>query len=171
MPATWTAPRTWVTNEVVNAALMNTHVRDNFLSGVPAGAVMYYATSASAPSGYVEYALGQGRVIVGLPTSGSLEGTVGTALTNQENRTHTHTGPSHGHPQNYASRNDESLTSIGITATNPNNTAMYNVTVGGGISVKNFMYSGVSASGAAATSSASTSQILPYLQLLGIQKT
>ncbi len=25
----WTAPRTWVTGEVVTAALMNTHVRDN----------------------------------------------------------------------------------------------------------------------------------------------
>ena len=27
----WTAPRTWVANEVVTAALMNTHVRDNLL--------------------------------------------------------------------------------------------------------------------------------------------
>jgi hypothetical protein len=32
---TWTAPRTWVAEEVVTAALMNTHVRDNliFLAG------------------------------------------------------------------------------------------------------------------------------------------
>ena len=28
----WTAPRTWVTGEVVTAANMNTHVRDNMLS-------------------------------------------------------------------------------------------------------------------------------------------
>lgn len=27
----WTAPRTWVVSEVVTAALMNTHVRDNLL--------------------------------------------------------------------------------------------------------------------------------------------
>lgn len=27
----WTAPRTWTTAEVVTAAMMNTHVRDNFL--------------------------------------------------------------------------------------------------------------------------------------------
>ena len=27
----WTAPRTWVTGETVTAALMNAHVRDNFL--------------------------------------------------------------------------------------------------------------------------------------------
>ncbi len=25
----WTAPRTWVAGEVVTAALLNTHVRDN----------------------------------------------------------------------------------------------------------------------------------------------
>ena len=32
----WTAPRTWVTGEVVTAALMNTHVRDHlrFLKGL-----------------------------------------------------------------------------------------------------------------------------------------
>lgn len=28
----WTAPRTWVTGEVVTASIMNTHVRDNLLS-------------------------------------------------------------------------------------------------------------------------------------------
>lgn len=27
----WTAPRTWVTNEVVTSTIMNTHVRDNLL--------------------------------------------------------------------------------------------------------------------------------------------
>jgi hypothetical protein len=34
MPAVWTAPRTWVNNELVDANLMNTHLRDNleFLS-------------------------------------------------------------------------------------------------------------------------------------------
>ena len=25
----WTAPRTWVTGEIVTAAIMNSHVRDN----------------------------------------------------------------------------------------------------------------------------------------------
>ena len=32
----WTAPRTWVTAEVVTAALLNTHVRDNLLQTAPA---------------------------------------------------------------------------------------------------------------------------------------
>ena len=31
----WTAPRTWVTAEVVSASNLNTHVRDNFLSTAP----------------------------------------------------------------------------------------------------------------------------------------
>ncbi len=31
----WTAPRTWVTAEVVSASDMNTHVRDNFLETAP----------------------------------------------------------------------------------------------------------------------------------------
>lgn len=29
MPANWTAPRTWANNELVDANLMNTHLRDN----------------------------------------------------------------------------------------------------------------------------------------------
>lgn len=34
----WTAPRTWVTGEVVTASIMNTHVRDNFNETGPAKA-------------------------------------------------------------------------------------------------------------------------------------
>ncbi len=50
----WTAPRTWVTAEVVTAALMNTHVRDNLLVTAPAvltttGDVLY-ASAANAPA-------------------------------------------------------------------------------------------------------------------------
>lgn len=32
----WTAPRSWVTSELVTAAIMNTHVRDNLLQTAPA---------------------------------------------------------------------------------------------------------------------------------------
>ena len=45
----WTAPRTWVTAEVVTASQMNTHVRDNFLETVPA-----------VITGTGEYAVGDG---------------------------------------------------------------------------------------------------------------
>ena len=32
----WTAPRTWAAGEVVTAALLNTHVRDDLLETAPA---------------------------------------------------------------------------------------------------------------------------------------
>ncbi len=48
----WTAPRTWTTGEIVTAAMMNTHVRDNLLETAPAKAVaagdLFYATGMNA---------------------------------------------------------------------------------------------------------------------------
>jgi hypothetical protein len=46
----WTAPRTWVTGEIVTSSQLNTHVRDNLLSVVPVGTVLPYA-GLSLPSG------------------------------------------------------------------------------------------------------------------------
>lgn len=53
MPMIWTAPRTWMTGEIVAAAMMNTHVRDNldFLKGqVDAPLNAAYAGSPAIPS-------------------------------------------------------------------------------------------------------------------------
>lgn len=48
----WTAPRTWVTSEVVTATMMNAHVRDNLLETAPAKASakgdLFAATGANA---------------------------------------------------------------------------------------------------------------------------
>jgi hypothetical protein len=48
----WVAPRTWTTGEIVTAAVMNTHVRDNFLQTAPAVASaagdIFVATAANA---------------------------------------------------------------------------------------------------------------------------
>ncbi len=48
----WTAPRTWVADEIVTAALMNTHVRDNLLETMTAKVTTAgdtaYATAANA---------------------------------------------------------------------------------------------------------------------------
>ena len=48
----WTAPRTWTTSELVTAAIMNTHVRDNLLETAPAKVIaagdIVYATAANA---------------------------------------------------------------------------------------------------------------------------
>mgnify|MGYP003139871490 CR=1 FL=1 len=50
----WTSPRTWVTGEIVTAALMNTHVRDNFNVTAPAvlsaQGDLLYSTAANAPA-------------------------------------------------------------------------------------------------------------------------
>lgn len=49
-----------------------------------------YFDLASCPTGWTELTAGRGRFLVGLPSGGTLAGTVGTALTNLEDRTHTH---------------------------------------------------------------------------------
>ncbi len=50
----WTAPRTWVTSEVVTSTIMNAHVRDNLLETAPAKASakgdLFAATAANAIS-------------------------------------------------------------------------------------------------------------------------
>lgn len=55
----------------------------------PAGAVMFFDLP-SCPAGWSELTGARGRVVVGLVSGGALSGTVGTALTNLEDRTHTH---------------------------------------------------------------------------------
>jgi hypothetical protein len=57
--------------------------------GVPRGAVMSFDLT-TCPAGWTEYTPARGRVIVGLPNGGVLAGTAGTALTNLELRSHTH---------------------------------------------------------------------------------
>lgn len=36
----WTAPRTWVTDELVDASTLNTHLRDNLISVLPTGTIV-----------------------------------------------------------------------------------------------------------------------------------
>jgi hypothetical protein len=70
---------------------------------VPAGAVMLF-NLAACPATWVDFAAGQGRYLVGTPAGGTLAASVGTALTDTENRAtgqHTHaiTDPGHTHTQ------------------------------------------------------------------------
>ena len=67
----------------------------------PSGSVSFFNLS-SCPTGWSEYTAARGRYIVGLPSGGTLAGTVGTALSNLQNRavgqhTHTVTDPGHFH--------------------------------------------------------------------------
>jgi len=56
---------------------------------LPAGMTAFFASS-DCPAGWTAVAGARGRVIVGLPLGGSPGGVVGTGLTNLENRTHDH---------------------------------------------------------------------------------
>lgn len=48
----WTAPRTWVTSEVVTAAQLNTHLRDNLLwAAFHHGCRAYKSAAQTVPSG------------------------------------------------------------------------------------------------------------------------
>ena len=74
-------------------------------AGVPSGAVNFFNLS-SCPSGWTELTGARGRYLIGLPASGTLAGTAGTALTNLENRAtgqHNHgvTDPGHSHSVGY----------------------------------------------------------------------
>lgn len=68
---------------------------------LPAGAVSFF-NLAACPSGWTELTAARGRYLVGVPSGGTLASTVGTALSNVENRPvgqHTHglTDPGHVH--------------------------------------------------------------------------
>ncbi len=66
---------------------------------VPAGAVMFFDLGA-CPQGWAEFTTAQGRYLVGLPSGGTLGATVGTSLSDQEDRPvgqHNHTVTDAGH--------------------------------------------------------------------------
>jgi len=59
------------------------------MAEVPQGAVLSF-NLASCPSGWSEVTDAQGRALVGLPSGGTLSGTVGSGLGDLEDRSHTH---------------------------------------------------------------------------------
>lgn len=91
--------------------------------GVPSGSV-FYTIKNSVPAGYTEYTAARGRYIVALVAGGTNLGTVGTALSNVQNRAvgqHSHgiTDPQHYHGILYREENGGgvavSMTTIGGT--------------------------------------------------------
>ena len=73
-------------------------------STAPANLIAYFnGAVASIPSGWTEFTAARGRVIVGVPLSGTVGGSVGAAATDLEAlaRSHTHTGPSHQHEMGF----------------------------------------------------------------------
>ena len=56
---------------------------------IPAGLIAL--TASTCPTGWTEYTAARGFALVGLPSGGTAAGTVGTALTNLQDKTHSHT--------------------------------------------------------------------------------
>lgn len=157
-------------------------------TGTPSG-LLAWTKNGTCPSGWSEYTAARGRAVVGMTTGFTLNGTVGTALTNTEARAvgqHTHTAtpsitlsnPTHDHgitdPGHTHTVNDpgelfaNSGPSGGAAGTGDTGSATTGITIN------------VSASGAGVTGSATTTvnnegttagTNAPYVQLMLCQKT
>jgi hypothetical protein len=163
-------------------------------SGVVSGTIAFFNIS-NCPDTWTEYTALRGRVPVGLVASGTLEASVGTALTNTENRAvgqhnhsftpdvHSHTADiSHGHSvsdpghsHTYVQVNYASLFAsgsvLGADTTGHNATTTTDST---GITVNNFSgtipTSSVAATGTVGQAGTIVGTNSPYVQLLACRK-
>jgi hypothetical protein len=124
---------------------------------------------ASCPTGWSELTDAQGRALVGLPSGGTLKGTVGSPLADTEDRAHSHTV-------------DIASTATAIDGVHSHgvNIAYHNMSVTPGLIVYNDWYAfGTSFSSghshqfdapATSSSGATTADAMPYIQLLVCRK-
>lgn len=64
---------------------------DGLISGPSIESGSIVLSAGNCPSGFTEYTASRGMFIVGVPSGGTIAGTVGSAMTNLQNITHTHT--------------------------------------------------------------------------------
>lgn len=145
--------------------------------GVAPGTILYFdLASGSCPTGWTEYTNGRGAYITGLVASGTKATLVGTTrLTDQENRTHTHTiahthSLSHTHTISSSGNTISTViggqpaeTTSGATSVSDNHTHTFSVTSSDS-SVAN------TGSETVANSSTNSTVIAPYIQYLLCQK-
>jgi hypothetical protein len=183
----YTAVPTVATGDTWTAANHNLYLKDNVswfgvshdhsgdlgdgatLAFVPANLIAY-TTDTSAPSGWAEFTAGRGRVIVATPSGGTHAGTVGSALTDLQDPTHTHTGPSHQHDTPIRMVAGNGIRSFDNAASPFGSGASLSAT-------HSFSMGAAPASGAAGLVSASgtgnsgsTAANTPYIQQLAIKK-
>ena len=95
-PGSGSAVYSITTSSSVNVTGTGAKVREAGSDLVPKGAIILWVNSNACPPGYTEYTALRGRLPVGLPAGGTLAGTAGTALTDLQTKTHTHTGGAGG---------------------------------------------------------------------------
>ena len=128
----------------------------------PAGAVMYFDLP-SCPSGWSDFDAGRGRYLVGVPAGGTGGATVGTALSDKENRptgqhTHAVNDPGHFHTVDF---DTERLANRGNTI---GGTSLFGTNSGGENTHPALTHITIANAGAVAGTNA------PYLQLLACRK-
>lgn len=141
-------------------------------AGLAQGSIVFY-NGTSCPTGYNEVTGARGRTVVGLPAAGTLAGTVGTALTNLEDRTHTHTGPSHTHTYTDVIAHTHSVSmwlegagTAGRAILSTTNNYASQTSMSGAALTTGIATGTTAASGTGATGTAATSNVIPYVQYI-----
>lgn len=103
---------------------------------------LVFSTTGTCRTGFTELVAARGRYLVALPGGGTNAGTIGTALSDLENRpvgqhTHTLTDPGHNHTQN-AHAHVISITDPGHVHTNSVTTWTGGLTAAGAVEAGNF---------------------------------
>ena len=146
---------------------------------LPSG--MIAAFNAACPAGWTELTAARGRVIVGVPASGTLAATVGTALTDAQdksvaptftgtpfsdviNHTHPVTDPGHSHTQASTTTSTGSASNRLGTA-DTSSTAQNTGTATTGVTTNNPAGGVASITPAGTVSAVTTSGVIAYLQL------
>jgi hypothetical protein len=131
----------------------------------------------ACPDGWAEFTPAQGRALVGTGSLGTVGAQVGAALSDQENRPHTHATPTHMHTfsaifttQKATVTDELAASSTGYTGGYFGEDASGTMSRGGqhthAASVSGF----TGGSGALRSSTAFTSDVMPYIQLLACEK-
>jgi hypothetical protein len=130
--------------------------------------------AAACPAGWSELVEARGRAIVSLPGGGTLRGTRGTPLADRENRAHSHSvnppsastssNGSHSHSTGEPTKKGGvGLTTGGFIITYGEDDHLHNVNSGGSHNHSVNLPS-------TASTSASTGEVMPYIQLLACKK-